>query len=67
VPGRAGEQLPSPILTRLFQPFVRAAGGSLQRGLGLYIASEIARAHGGTLAVASGAGQLSFTFTMPLR
>lgn len=65
----AGEQLPSPILTRLFQPFVRAAGGSQQRGLGLglYIASEIARAHGGTLAVASGAGQLSFTFTMPLR
>ena len=32
---------------------------------GLYIASEIARAHGGTLTVHSIAGETRFTFRMP--
>jgi signal transduction histidine kinase len=34
-------------------------------GLGLYIASEIARAHSGTLGVVSAAGKTTFTFRMP--
>jgi signal transduction histidine kinase len=33
--------------------------------LGLYIASEIAKAHGGTLEVTSGPEETRFTFTMP--
>ena len=36
-------------------------------GLGLFIASEIARAHRGTLTVASSPEETRFTFRMPLR
>jgi signal transduction histidine kinase len=35
--------------------------------LGLYIASEIARAHGGMLSVSSTLEETCFTFRMPLR
>ena len=35
-------------------------------GLGLYIASEIARAHGGTLDATSTPDQTRFTFKMPI-
>ena len=37
-------------MERLFQPFFRGAATAEQQGLGLglYIASEIARAHGGS-------------------
>lgn len=52
---------------RLFEPFYRSAAsahGGL--GLGLYIASEIARAHGGTLDVTSDGEVTCFTFRMPL-
>ena len=53
-------------IARLFQPFSRAKTGSIQRGLGLglYIASEIARAHGGSLGVSSSADETRFTFRM---
>lgn len=34
-------------------------------GLGLFIASEIANAHGGTLAVASADAETRFTLTVP--
>jgi signal transduction histidine kinase len=34
-------------------------------GLGLYIASEIARAHGGTLTVSSTVEETRFTLKMP--
>jgi signal transduction histidine kinase len=55
-------------MAMLFQPFAR---GSLRPheqglGLGLYIASEIARAHDGTLEVSSDAEETRFTFRMPL-
>ena len=45
----AGEPIPSEAMERLFQPFYRLAERGSQQGLGLglYIASEIARAHGG--------------------
>jgi sigma-B regulation protein RsbU (phosphoserine phosphatase) len=53
---------------KLFTPFYRGTvRKSLQGlGLGLYIASEIAQAHGGTLGVASGEIETRFTFKMPL-
>jgi sigma-B regulation protein RsbU (phosphoserine phosphatase) len=54
-------------LERLFQPFYRSA--VLQNreglGLGLFIAHEIAAAHGGTLSVQSTKEETCFTFRMP--
>lgn len=65
----AGEPIPGATLSYLFQPFARSLGGRNRQGLGLglYIASEIARAHGGTLEVASTSAETRFTFRMPLR
>ena len=51
-----GRPIPPEVQTSLFQPMVRGvAEGSANRsvGLGLYIVSEIAKAHCGTLAVRS--------------
>jgi signal transduction histidine kinase len=64
----AGEPIPAAALERLFQPFSRGAVRPNQQGLGLglYIASEIARAHGGTLDVDSSSEETRFTFRMPL-
>ena len=64
----AGDPIPPNAQEQLFQPFFRGAGRSGQGGLGLglYIASEIARVHGGTLAVASSPDETRFTFRMPL-
>ena len=61
-----GKPIPPEDVARLFQPFSRASTGSIQRGLGLglYIASEIARAHGGSLGVASSSDETRFTFSM---
>jgi signal transduction histidine kinase len=63
-----GEPIPSSTLERLFQPFFRVAARPSQQGLGLgpYIASEIARAHGGLLDVTSDQQETRFTFRMPL-
>jgi signal transduction histidine kinase len=65
----AGEQIPAKAMERLFTPFSRGAVRPSQQGLGLglYIASEIARAHGGTLTVSSTPQDTCFTFRMPLR
>jgi signal transduction histidine kinase len=51
----AGEPIPAAAMAKLFQPFCRGAvRRSMQGlGLGLFVASEIARAHGGTLTVDS--------------
>ena len=64
----AGEPIPSATLSRLFHPFTRATARPMQEGLGLglYIASEIARAHGGLLSVRSDEIETRFTFRMPL-
>ena len=53
----AGNPIPERRLGRLFQPFERGSDTSQDGlGLGLYIASEIAKAHGGTLTVDFDAG-----------
>jgi signal transduction histidine kinase len=64
-----GNPIPPETVERLFRPFSRASDrpGSQGLGLGLYIASEIARGHDGTLEVASSAEETSFTFRMPNR
>ena len=60
----AGDPIPPATLGRLFQPFFRASGRR-GLGLGLHIAAEIARAHGGTLGVASTPAETRFTFRTP--
>jgi signal transduction histidine kinase len=64
-----GAPIPPATIERLFQPFTRADAGPEKKGLGLglYIAAEIARAHGGRLDVSSTAEQTCFTLQMPAR
>jgi phosphoserine phosphatase RsbU/P len=61
-----GAPIPPLAMERLFQPFFRGeVRRSLQGlGLGLHIASEIAKAHGGTLEVNSSKAETRFTFQM---
>ncbi|TAX28815.1 PAS domain-containing sensor histidine kinase [Rhizobium leguminosarum] len=63
-----GAPISSDAMTRLFQPFFKGEAGTSQRGLGLglYITSEIAGAHGGTVMVSSDDKETRFTFVMPL-
>lgn len=65
----AGPAIPSDVRERLFEPYFRSAAHASHEGLGLglYIVSEIARAHGGTVEVRSDAQETSFTFRMPAR
>jgi sigma-B regulation protein RsbU (phosphoserine phosphatase) len=51
---------------RLFQPFFRGElrANQVGLGLGLHIASEIAKAHGGTLEVTSDERETCFTFSL---
>jgi sigma-B regulation protein RsbU (phosphoserine phosphatase) len=65
----AGEPIPEAAMEHLFQPFFRGqVRASLQGlGLGLHIASEISKAHDGTLSVKSTADETRFTFVMPLQ
>jgi signal transduction histidine kinase len=65
----AGEPIPSAALGKLFEPFFRASVRPRQEGLGLglHIASEIAKAHDGDLTVNSTAEETRFTFRMPTR
>jgi signal transduction histidine kinase/transcriptional regulator with XRE-family HTH domain len=61
-----GNKIPVAVMDRLFQPFARSEVASNKQGLGLglYIASEIARAHRGKLDVASTQEETQFTFRM---
>ncbi|MCW6511549.1 GAF domain-containing sensor histidine kinase [Lichenifustis flavocetrariae] len=64
----AGEQIPPAALERLFEPFERGAMKPSQQGLGLglYIATQIAKAHGGALSADSTPEETRFVFRMPL-
>ncbi|GGG61126.1 sensor histidine kinase [Salipiger pallidus] len=65
-----GEPIPEDVKASLFQPFSRRKGQNSLHGLGLglYIASEIARAHGGRLDVTSTAeAGTTFALSMPAR
>ncbi|HVE51877.1 MAG TPA: GAF domain-containing sensor histidine kinase [Ramlibacter sp.] len=62
-----GTPIPEEVRARLFEPYFRGAAQATDReglGLGLYIVSEIARAHGGTVEVGSNAQETCFTFRM---
>ncbi len=63
----AGEPIPPAAQSQIFLPFFRAAPGSGKQGLGLglYIASEIAHAHGADLAVRSDPTETRFTLDLP--
>ncbi|HTB17228.1 MAG TPA: GAF domain-containing sensor histidine kinase [Bryobacteraceae bacterium] len=62
----AGDPIPPAAMERLFQPFYRSAALHNREGLGLglFIAHEIAKAHGGTLEVTSTSQETRFTFRM---
>jgi sigma-B regulation protein RsbU (phosphoserine phosphatase) len=63
-----GVPIPPAARAQLFQPFFRGAIRRSQQGLGLglFIVNEIAKAHGGTMEVASSEEETRFTFSMPL-
>ena len=61
-----GRPIDEATIERLFQPFFRGDGKTAGLGLGLHIASEIAKAHDGSLAVRSDSSGTEFVFTMPL-
>ena len=65
--GNDGKPISPDDLPRLFQPFYRGAVRPSRQGLGLglYIAHEIATAHGGTLEVMSTSEETRFTFRIP--
>lgn len=63
-----GEEISAAAMGRLFQPFSRGEvrPGHDGLGLGLFISSEIAKAHAGTLDVSSENYQTCFTLKIPL-
>ncbi len=65
----SGEPIEAQVIESLFKPFFRANIRPSQQGLGLglYIASQIAKAHGGELIAASSQEETRFTFRMPLK
>lgn len=62
-----GDKIPENQIDQLFQPFARGKvkKGQDGLGLGLFIALEIAQAHGGQINVFSNDIETRFTFTMP--
>jgi sigma-B regulation protein RsbU (phosphoserine phosphatase) len=63
----SGATIEASDLERLFQPFFRGKvrGSREGLGLGLYICSEISKAHGGEISVSSESGTTCFTLRMP--
>lgn len=65
----SGEPILQAAMEKLFEPFFRGEVRASRQGLGLglHIASQIAKAHDGVLTVTSTAEETEFTFVMPLR
>jgi sigma-B regulation protein RsbU (phosphoserine phosphatase) len=65
----AGEPIPPAAMEKLFEPFFRGDVRDSRQGLGLglHIASQIARAHGGRIDVTSTPDETRFVFAMPLK
>jgi signal transduction histidine kinase len=61
-----GAPIPQHLAPTLFDPF-RPGDAAGSFGLGLFIVSEVARAHGGTVSVRSGEERTSFTVAFPRR
>ena len=63
----SGPSIDPEVREKLFQPFFRASAQRSQEGLGLglYICSEIVKAHGGSIGVTSEDGRTCFTARMP--
>lgn len=63
----SGTPIPAERQIGIFEPFSGSEPDKDQKGLGLglYIADQIARAHGGAMQVASDETGTRFTFTMP--
>jgi len=64
----SGQPIPAAAMDKLFEPFFRGNAHASRQGLGLglYIASQIAKAHSGELTVCSTTEETRFTFEMPL-
>ena len=64
-----GDPIPAHALPQLFKPFTRPRNDQPQAGLGLglYIASQIARGHAGSLDAESSTERTRFRFVMPVR
>lgn len=66
--GNEGPAIAPELLPHLFDPMTRGKGaqeGTHSVGLGLFIVREIARAHRGTVTVASASGATTFTALLP--
>ena len=67
ISSNAGPPLPEADVAALFKPYFRPATNSKSPGLGLglYIVSEIAKAHRGTATASAERGELTFTVRIP--
>jgi phosphoserine phosphatase RsbU/P len=65
----AGNPIPTAAMEKLFEPFFRGDVRDSRQGLGLglHIASQIAKAHGGRIDVTSTPDETRFVFAMPLK
>ncbi|GGI24565.1 GAF domain-containing sensor histidine kinase [Pedobacter mendelii] len=63
-----GKQISTAAMERLFQPFSRGNEDQNKKGLGLglFIASEISKAHNGTISVSSTETETCFTLKIPV-